>query len=140
MAAKPEIIEPLTRFGKLTFIEELDRVKIKGTTIRTAMVQCDCGKFKTLRLSSLLMGKAFTCASETCSINGKFSKQNPNPYSASSITLNKEKQIALERSELIKKELKELSKLEDMAFKGKISDSFLHSETRKFLNYAQTRR
>jgi len=134
MAAKPELIEPLTKFGKLTFIEELDRVKIKGTTIRMAMVQCDCGKFKTIRLLNLLMGKAFTCASEGCSINGKFSHNIPNPYTLEAKKKEAEKQKVLERTDLIKRELNRLKGLEKQALEGKISTHYLMLETRNFLN------
>jgi hypothetical protein len=133
MAAKPELIEPLTKFGKLTFIEELDRVKIKGTTIRMAMVQCDCGKFKSIRLNSLLMGKAFTCGENGCNLWGKFKQKNKNPYTVETTKEVEQKQKAFERSDLIKRELIKLKGLEAQALKGKVSIHYLMLETRNFL-------
>ena len=133
MAAKPELIEPLTKFGKLTFIEELDRVKIKGVTIRMAMVQCDCGKFKTIRLNSLLMGKAFTCGESGCNLWGKYRPNNPNPYSYKTEEEKKKRDIFEQRQQLIREGVEKLKALELMCIAGKHSVDYLMLETRKFL-------
>ena len=51
------IIEPNTRFGKLTTVREVSPIK----KVRTFLVKCDCGQYSEVRLSHLTTGHTRSC-------------------------------------------------------------------------------
>ena len=51
------VIEPHTRFGKLTIVKEVPPVK----KARTFLLKCDCGKYSEVRLSHLKTGHTKSC-------------------------------------------------------------------------------
>ena len=53
---KPKIIEPGTKFGKLTFIKW-----IPNTTPRQALYKCECGNEKVLIASNVTTGRTISC-------------------------------------------------------------------------------
>ena len=55
------VIHPGDKYGRLTFIAEVQKAAADGRRYRAALCQCDCGKETTLRITSLRSGDVQSC-------------------------------------------------------------------------------
>lgn len=58
---KDGIIKVGQRFGRLTFVRDVESVRVKNGTVRRSLFRCDCGNEKVLTTRDVKHGKITSC-------------------------------------------------------------------------------
>ena len=61
MSAAAEPVKIGQRFGHLTILREVERIRTKHCVRRMVQVECDCGNIRTMQLHNIMNAQAYSC-------------------------------------------------------------------------------